>query len=818
MDDTTSISPLSLYDNGLEPSMIYNDDMLNSSSSSNLNYFTKFHSDIMFHIISYCNIRDSGQFAVTNRRHYFSVHQYRIRRGPEFVASISNIYHNGTTTIKNSNTIKNATTNTNHKRMKISSSTIPAIQQPQQQLLPTDVCYNAIQQIQTIPKIAFGFCKEISTLPYDLPSYIPNETIICCAKTKNIQTSGVIMPNSRNSIGNCNHSSCYSSSGGDNNDDDDNSNIDVDMMNNPHQHSTIECASHSSVFLSNMPNAKVTSFAYHRDQLLGISTSGTLPGQPKATKKLAHQLSHQLLDSYKQDHVGETIIDRLYYKMFIIYACGDVGSTEVDMFVKTLQQQFPKAIIVGGICLEAYVSIPITKLNDLFGSNISAKHLIRKYNSDELLFLYQTLGGAYQETNKNQYLSNLHQAYFSKVDLAEKVSKLIHEKIYNLVTIEDGICGIALGGNVPVHSIVSRGVVSRTAAFYKHSGTNTNSSSSGGCTPPPSQTSLYVAEAEYVRYGDTNYMFDSSNNEDGDDHHHPPYHIIRKIIDINTNRSYTPSQLHEKFGQGDLLGIRKVISSSSSNCDKFVINETTGATYENGFTLETPHDISRDIDAYVLIADDEFDDEDDDNNNKNHSMDQRVDDDIERPYRVSSLIGANIDFYDLDGPACVYDMDDAMACLKEQTKHSTILGGIMFSCNGRGPNSSSMISIDMADATIFEKYFPKIQCVGMYAYGEIGPIALAGTIRRQDQQQQTSSSYRGQHQLKNDSKVRDMVGNPPPYQQYTVFNQGNSCLQGFTAVFSLFIVPNEYHKEQFDDSTESIEAFIQKQLIKQITI
>lgn len=739
-------------------------------------HFTKFHSDILFHIISYCNIRDSGRFGVTNRRHYYIVHQYRLRRGPEFVASISNL----------SFSCNNAkTTTTGNKKTKMIS---------QQQLLPAEVCYDAITKIQTIPNIAFGFCKQASSLPYALPSFVPNETVILCAKTKNIQSSGVLLSNVGSNSDGLGMSS--SNNDGDDDDDDDTSN-DNEATKGSTKHSTVECMSHSSVFLASMPNAKVITFANYSEELLGNGQRS----QQKATKQCAYQLSQHLSELQKKENSD----DPYYYKMFIIYACGEVGSTEANMYVKTLQQQYPKAIIVGGICLEAYVSVPnIHDISDPQSMECTPKQLMRKHSTQELIYMYQTLGGAYQEINKEQLLGNINQTYYTKAELAEHVYTLLCTKMYKLVTIDDGICGIALGGNdVPIHSIVSRGVVSRTAAFYKHhkgssQDQRASSSSKTEFIPPPSQTTLYVKEADYVRYGDPDYMF---NDDEEDIHHHPPYHIIRKIIDTDTNRIYAPSQLHEKFGESDLLGIRKITSSP---------NEST-VRYENGFTLETPHELSKQLDAYVIVGDDEYDDSNNENSSNHRRMDDSCDD-----FRIKSLVGANIDYYDLDGPACVYDMDDAMVCLKEQTKSSTILGGIMFSCNGRGPKSSSMMPLDMADATIFEKYFPKIMCVGMYAYGEIGPIALAGTIRRQDQQQQQQqqqSSLSSRHHFNNESKVKDIVGNPPPYQQYTVFNQGNSCLQAFTAVFSLFIVPkNEFHKELLDDSVECIETFIQKQL------
>ncbi|KAG7372879.1 FIST domain containing protein [Nitzschia inconspicua] len=90
-----------------------------------------------------------------------------------------------------------------------------------------------------------------------------------------------------------------------------------------------------------------------------------------------------------------------------------------------------------------------------------------------------------------------------------------------------------------------------------------------------------------------------------------------------------------------------------------------------------------------------------------------------------SLEGAEIDLFYLDGVSCMEDMDKTIAKLKEQTKGEEILGAVMFSCAGRGPEPSHLIPEEMSDAKPFAKGFPKVPCLGFYAGGEIGPLALA---------------------------------------------------------------------------------------------
>ena len=56
----------------------------------------------------------------------------------------------------------------------------------------------------------------------------------------------------------------------------------------------------------------------------------------------------------------------------------------------------------------------------------------------------------------------------------------------------------------------------------------------------------------------------------------------------------------------------------------------------------------------------------------------------------SSLQNAEIDFFALDGESCMEDMDMTMSKLKEQTSGEEILGAVMFSCNGRGPQGKTI--------------------------------------------------------------------------------------------------------------------------------
>lgn len=170
---------------------------------------------------------------------------------------------------------------------------------------------------------------------------------------------------------------------------------------------------------------------------------------------------------------------------------------------------------------------------------------------------------------------------------------------------------------------------------------------------------------------------------------------------------------------------------------------------EDGFSLHMPHPISLNLNAFLLVKSENSSTED----------------------AEESLVNANVDLLDLDGKACMDDMTNATRKLKEQTKGEKLLGAVMISCNGRGPTAGGLISEDMSDATRFAKAFPDVPCLGFYAGGEIGPEAKAG--------------------------------------RESAFQAGRTALQGFTAVFALFIVPIiDLSGVNLDDCSENVEQFV----------
>jgi hypothetical protein len=324
---------------------------------------------------------------------------------------------------------------------------------------------------------------------------------------------------------------------------------------------------------------------------------------------------------------------------------------------------------------------------------------LRDQTMRDLYQMNQAMGGPEpaDDLTEAQLVQHVHAVARTKTLILETV---------NATGRDGGICGVALAGDVPIRSVVSRGVTSLTSRYM------------GGDGTPQPETGFFVQEAERFRPGDESYMFS------GD--HAPEYHLIRKVKDVFNDKVYTANAMLSTFGHPDFLGLRQ--------------------PHHDGFTLENPR-LSR-HDAFVLIT----------------------------GSGVPTVVGYNIDLFDLCGRECMKDMDYCMSKLREQTADEQVLGAVMFSCCGRGPEAGSLIAEEMADVKRFSKVFPNVPCLGFYAAGEIGPLALAG--------------------------------------RKSVFQTGKACVQGFTAVFALFIVPkfDLGTSRALDDCKESVDIFIRSRL------
>ena len=119
------------------------------------------------------------------------------------------------------------------------------------------------------------------------------------------------------------------------------------------------------------------------------------------------------------------------------------------------------------------------------------------------------------------------------------------------------------------------------------------------------------------------------------------------------------------------------------------------------------------------------------------------------------LVGSTLKLFGMNDRTVKADLMNMLDRLGKETEQSNeeLMAALMFSCCARGPklDASSDDAVHQ-DAFCFHQSFPKIPLLGFYANGEIGPMA------------------RGE--------VKDAA-----------FQIGNATLQGYTAVFGVFIKP-----------------------------
>jgi hypothetical protein len=131
-----------------------------------------------------------------------------------------------------------------------------------------------------------------------------------------------------------------------------------------------------------------------------------------------------------------------HWRSIIVYAAGMGGARFVESFVSVMQSRLPNVAIVGGICDGGYVTRDVLSRSNLMRSTVR-----------RLRMIIHNLGGNERQMSAAVEKSDL-------VDLALRLQAQ-HSRV-GMNWVEDGIFGAVLGGDVPVRSIVSRGVRSVT--------------------------------------------------------------------------------------------------------------------------------------------------------------------------------------------------------------------------------------------------------------------------------------------------------------------------------------------------------------------
>ena len=420
----------------------------------------------------------------------------------------------------------------------------------------------------------------------------------------------------------------------------------------------VESSSKASVMFASFPNADIRPFSF-------FGHHGRDPHYGRDPVEMRRGF-----EAYAEELSFES---ERHWRSIIVYAAGMGGARFVESFVSVMQSRLPNVAIVGGICDGGYVTRDVLSRSNLMRSTVR-----------RLRMIIRNCGG-----NERQMCAAVEKS--DLVDLALRLQAQ-HSRV-GMNWVEDGIFGAVLGGDVPVRSIVSRGVRSITHDV-------------------PQPSSPYVVKtAELIQ------------KQEG--WHSESVHLIRDFLHKETGRTIDAQDILNRANvEPEFFGVRR--------------------PHEDGFEL---HMLGQ---GALLVPTDGS------------------------PAQEGSLVGAEVDFFYLDGEACCSDVDRTVSMLREQTRGEEILGAVMFSCSGRGPMRGGLIGEDMADATRFANAFPGVPCLGYYAGGEIGPTALAGNRN--------------------------------------VFRQGRAAVQGFTAVFCLFIVPVERRDYALDDSPDAVRAFVDERL------
>lgn len=419
-----------------------------------------------------------------------------------------------------------------------------------------------------------------------------------------------------------------------------------------------------------------------------------------------------------------------YWKVIFVYVCGN-SHLDPDVVLGRVQAAHPDCIIVGGVCEAGHVRLfagqrgreekeegggkPSTE------EKAATKQMLCQKTTRQLRSIISQLvgdGDAGGGEGKEFLLPNLDTPKKELINMAISMGFTQTKSAHSgdgtdLTHVPSGIFGVAIGGDVPVRAVVSRGARSLTTQEIF-----------------PQSSPWTVTNASIIRPGELGHPFYRGDPDGGN----VSFHVINRVKSSETGE--------------ELDGVNFILSHRA----EFVGLRRTNAAGD-GFDLTTleMHNVGT---GRLMIAD------------VGSSSDSA---------QIANHVGSQIDIFKLDGPACIQDVGLKLDRLKELVSAQCLLAGLMFSCNGRGPDATYLINQEMCDAQSWNERFSSVPMLGFYAGGEIGPRALAGNIN--------------------------------------IFQSGQAALQGFTAVFVLFIVPKvEIGSFSLDDGPESIALFMRQRM------
>jgi len=440
------------------------------------------------------------------------------------------------------------------------------------------------------------------------------------------------------------------------------------------------------------------------------------------------QLLHRL-EEERPPSVGSN-----YWKIIFVYVCGD-STLDPDVVLARVQSAHPNCTIVGGVAEAGHVRLFSGKNNGgkdnedddkPSSESIAAtkQSLSRKSRRQLRIIISELLGQgeAGHGEAKEFLMPNLDTSKDELVDLAISMgftesSSADPGDCHDLEHVLNGIFGVAIGGDVPVRAVVSRGARSLTTQEVA-----------------PQSSPWTVTEAAIVRPGELGHPFYLGDPDGGN----VTYHVINRVKSSETGEEL--DGVNFVLGnQAEFVGLRRIYDDTTPQGDGFDLTMLQMPNVGTGKLM-----IAETGSAIGTVP-------------------------------IASHVGSQIDIFNLDGDACIQDVKLKLDRLKELVEGQRLLAGLMFSCNGRGPDASYLIDEEMCDARTWSERFPSVPMLGFYAGGEIGPRAIVGNRN--------------------------------------IFQRGQAALQGFTAVFVLFIVPKmDIGSFSLDDGHDSIDAFMRERM------
>ena len=484
----------------------------------------------------------------------------------------------------------------------------------------------------------------------------------------------------------------------------------------------VEATSPANILLGHLGSeATIQPFVWEAQGQQGMQWSGAMENEVK--------------EAFKSDNEGGSNTNGNNYEVFILYGCG-AGCGVLEEFIQCVQSLHPQAALVGGICSSGYVSKPVD-VRQMDPGVLSSKRVA------VLKEMFKNMGGSPAVlatlTEKQTLVEHVH-------DLLKKHPFIVEPHL------EDAVFGVALRGNVPIRSVVSRGVKRLT----------------------PPDTTIVVHEARLLGptvshdWQQQQQIMNPQNRTIL-----PAFHVIDSLMEKGSETPWDFMSFLARHGNEgvDFCGVRRRKPGSSTEDESYEETFELYALDMHGDKLKIPINNSDLFSSRAVslaqLAEATL---------TTQATDQVNEGDMEQ---------AQVDFFALDGEACMEHVDTTMQKLQEQTETNgdNVLAAMMFSCAGRGPMPGWLLTKPMADATAFTNAFGNdVPCIGFYAGGEIGPLATAPV---------------------------------PGIQEQDLFQRGRAALQGFTAVFALFIAPRvDLRHMEIDDSPVHVDAFIAEHLAK----